>query len=104
MADNHYSFSRSGGAGFRLGRAHEALDNALQWLVAERDAMTQMLDGDGSQDAHYAGVKDSYGFATDAEAKAAFLELDSVVAKLTSNASQSSVFDAVKQFLSRFRN
>lgn len=106
MADTHYAFDRTGGkaAGFRLGRAHEALDNAIKWLVDERDTMIQMRDGDGSQDAHYAEAKTAYGFVTDAEAKAAFLELDSVLAKLTTDAGVSSVNAAIKQFVARLRS
>ena len=106
MADNHYSFDRTGGkaAGWRLGRAHECLDNAMRWLVDERDAMIQMRDGDGSQDAHYVLVKTLYGFGSDADARSAFLELDSVLAKLTTDGSVSSVNAAIKQFLSRLRS
>jgi hypothetical protein len=106
MADNHYSFDRTGGkaAGWRLGRAVEALDNASKWLVDERDAMIQMRDGDGSQDTHYASVTTAYGFSNDAEAHSAFLELDSLLAKINVDASVSSVKAAIGQFIARFRN
>jgi len=104
MADNHYLFDRNKPAGFRLGRAHEDLDNALARLVNERDAMTQMLDGDGSQDGHYAAHVTAYGFGDTADAHAAYSELSAAIGKLTTDASVSSVNAALKQFVARFRN
>lgn len=105
-AETHYGFSRNTPAGFRLGRAHEGLDLAMTGLVAERDAMVQMRDGADcpSDAACYAAVTTAYGFSSNAEARGAFLELDSLVAKLTSDGSQSSVNAAIKQFLSRLRS
>lgn len=106
MAASNYIFDRTGGkaGGFRLGRAHEELDNAMNRLQAEYAAMTQMLDGDGSQDTHYLAHVTAYGFPTTAVAHAAYLELGSVVGKLTNDASQTVVYTAIKQFLARFRN
>lgn len=106
MADNHFSFDRTGGkaAGWRLGRAHEALELAMKGLVDERDAMIQMRSGDGSLDSHYTEVTARYGFSSDAEAHSAFLELDSVLGKLTVGSSVSSVKAAIRQFLARLRN
>jgi hypothetical protein len=106
MADTHYTFNRNLPAGFRLGRAHESLDNAQRYLVDERNAMIQMRDGadvPGSP-ANYAGVTAAYGFSTDADAQAAFLELDSLVAKIGTDASVTGVLAAITQFLARFRN
>lgn len=104
--ETHYGFNRNLPAGFRLGRAHEGLDLAMVGLVAERDAMVQMRDGADcpSDSACYASVTTAYGFSSNAEARGAFLELDSVVAKLTSDASQTNVYAAIKQFLARLRS
>ena len=104
--ETHYGFNRNIPAGYRLGRAHEGLDLAMVGLVAERDAMVQMRDGADcpSDSACYASVTTAYGFASNAEARGAFLELDSVVAKLTSDASQTNVYAAIKQFLARLRS
>lgn len=108
MSDSHYAFDRTGGraGGYRLGAAHEALDRAMILLVAERDTMTQMLETgtDGSQDAHFVEHLTAYGFGTAAEAHQAYSELNSVVGKLTNNASQTVVYDAIKQFLARLRS
>lgn len=105
-ADTHYAFNRNLPAGYRLGRAHEGLDIAIVGLVAERDAMVQMRDGADcpSDSACYASVTAAYGFSSNVEARGAFLELDSLVAKLTSDASQTSVYAAIKQFLARLRS
>ena len=104
--ETHYGFNRNIPAGFRLGRAHESLDNAMQWLVAERDAMVQMRDGADcpSDSLCYAAVTTAYGFSSNAEARGAFLELDSVLGKLTVDSSVSNVNAAIKQFLSRLRS
>lgn len=105
-AETHYGFNRNVPAGYRLGRAHEGLDLAMVGLVAERDAMVQMRDGADCTAPYtcYASVTAAYGFSSDAEARGAFLELDSLVAKLTSDGSQTSVNAAIKQFLSRLRS
>ncbi len=105
-AETHYGFNRNIAAGFRLGRAHEGLDLAMVGLVAERDAMVQMRDGaDNPADpTNYASVTAAYGFSSNAEARGAFLELDALVAKLTSDGSQTNVNAAIKQFLSRLRS
>lgn len=108
MSDNHYAFDRTGGraGGYRLGVAHESLDRAMVLLVAEKDAMTQMLEvgTDGSLDAHFVAHLAAYGFATATDARLAYSELSSVVGKLTNNASQTVVYDAIKQFLARLRS
>lgn len=105
-AETHYGFNRSGSlaAGYRLGVAVESLDKAVKGLVDERDTMIQMRDGDGSQNAHYAAVTTAYGFSSDAEAKGAFLELDSLIAKLQTDSSVSGVKAAIAQFLARLRS
>lgn len=103
MADTHYAFDRSKTAGYRLALAHEALDG-LRHLKNERDTMVQMRNGDGSLDSHYDAVTTAYGFANSADAKNAFLELDSLVAKIDTDASVSSVKAAINQFLARLRS
>lgn len=79
--ETHYGFNRNSPAGFRLGRAHEGLEIALNGLVAERDTMVQMRDGADcpSDAACYAAVAAAYGFISNAEARGAFLELDALV-------------------------
>lgn len=102
MPDNFFAFNRNVPSGFRLGRGVESLGQAMKDLVDERDAMTQMINGDGSDPSHFNQHVAAYGFDSTTDARNAYLELDSVVGKLTSNDSQSSVFDAIKQFRARF--
>lgn len=104
MADNHYVFNRNIAAGLRLGRGMEDLDNAITRLRAEKDTMTQMLDGDGSAVGHYAAHVTAYGFSDTTNAKAAYDELNALLAKIDSDAAVSSVKTAIAQASARFRN
>lgn len=104
MADNHYVFDRTMPAGFRLGRAFDALESATQWLMAEYETQIQMLDGDGSSVTHFNAHVAAYGFTDTANAKAAFAELGALISKLDTDASVSSVKAAIAQALARFRN
>lgn len=68
-----------------------------------RDAMIQMRSGDGSQDAHYATVKTRFGFSTDADARAAFEELDSAYSKTSGDGPVSNVRAARNQLFAKLR-
>lgn len=103
MADNHYVFDRTLPAGFRLGKAFDALD-AMQGLIAEHDTMVQMLDGDGSSVTHFNAHVAAYGLTDTANAKAAFEELGALLGKLDTDASVSMVKTATAQARARFRN
>jgi hypothetical protein len=103
-ADTHYAFNRNLSAGFRLGRAHEALEHAREYLVAEEATMRAMINGDGSADVHYAALTAAYGFASDADAHQAYLEVFGVATKITTDASQTNVAAAITQMLARLRS
>lgn len=68
-----------------------------------RDVMVQMLNGDGSADAHYDEIAQRFGFDTTAAAHAAFLELDTCYGKTSGNGSVTNVRAARDQFFSRLR-
>lgn len=105
MADNFYNVNRNIPAGFRLGRAMEALEHAMTYLNDERNTMIQMCEGgDTSSAAYFTTVTAAYGFTDNDEAKAAFAELDSLWSKLSGDGSVSGVNSAVWQALARFRN
>ena len=104
MADNHYVFDRDLSAGFRLGRAFEDLENAVNRLKAEKDTMTHMLDGDGSAITHFNAHVTAYGFTDTTNAKAAYEELNALVGKIDTDGAVSSVKAAINQALARFRN
>lgn len=65
--------------------------------------LIQMLSGDGSQDAHYTYIATKFGFPDDATAHAAVNEFNSVMGKIISDASVSSVNAAIKQAMAKFR-
>ncbi len=103
MADSHYAPSLTKPLGASMVQALRSIEDARESLVRHRLTMIQMRDGDGSDAAHYATVTTEYGFATNADSKAAFDELDSCLAKLTTDSSVSSVDAAMRQLFSRLR-
>jgi hypothetical protein len=65
--------------------------------------MSLMIDGDGSSSTHYTYMQGKFGFVDDAAAKSAFEELSSVLFKLNTNDSVSSVNAAILQVFNKFR-
>lgn len=63
--------------------------------------MTQMLDGDGSQDAHFTTIQSRFGFDNVAEARAAFNELNAAFSKTSGNDAVASVRAARDQLYAR---
>lgn len=74
---------------------------ALADLIA---TMALMINGDGTQEAHFtAYVIDAFGFPDAATAKAAWDELNSVHGKISGDGSVSFVNAALNQFFNKFR-
>lgn len=66
--------------------------------------MTQMLAGnDGSQDAHFATIATRFGFATNADAKAAWDEINSANFKYQTDSEVTAVNAASKQLIAKLR-
>lgn len=63
--------------------------------------MTQMLDGDGSADAHFATIQVRFGFDSVAVARAAYNELSSAYSKTRGNDAVDHVRDARQQLYAR---
>jgi hypothetical protein len=76
-------------------------DDALALLTEVRAIMVQMLDGDGSQEAHYATIQARFGFDSVAAAHAAFLEIDSAWGNSMNNDSRAAVKAARTQLFAR---
>lgn len=72
----------------------------LNELIA---AMALMIDGDGSQAAHFTYITTKFGYASDAISKSAWEELNSLASKFNTDASVSSVKAAIAQALAKFR-
>lgn len=101
MATTNIGFNRSTPLGQELSRfLHDLarVHSAAPRLIA---AIQHMIDGDGSDPAHFAEVT-ANGLDSNAEAKAAWDELNSFVAKITTNASVTDVDAAWKQLLAKF--
>jgi hypothetical protein len=102
MAAQNLSFNRMSPAGARLAGLIASLDRTRD-IADEIQVMTLMIDGDGSDDAHYAEITTRYGFASNAKSHSAFDELNSVLGKLNTDGSVSNVKSAIAQAVNKFR-
>ena len=88
--------------------AGAALRDARDRLKHARDEIIQWRSGDGSSAAHYALLQSKSSFEAGGYAdantatKAAFDELDSMISKLLTDASVSSILAAVDQFCAKY--
>lgn len=103
MAVSHLSFNDQLTHGRILRSSINKLEEGLEELQDVLATMALMLDGDGSQAAHFAYATTKFGFSSDANAKAAYDELNSLSAKLTTDASVSNVNAAMLQAFNKFR-
>lgn len=99
----HFTFNPSLPSGSRLRGSLNALESSRTSLINELATMTAALDGDGSSDAHFANVVAEYGFANTTVAHNAWLELNSAVSKINSDAAISGTDSALKQLFTRLR-
>lgn len=102
MPKTHINFNPSTKHGHSLTLMLANFDAGLTSLGAVVGAMSTMIDGDGSDAAHFADVKTRYGFETNADAKAAYEQLVEVNDKLTTNASVTNVKNSITQLSKRF--
>lgn len=99
----HYHFNDQTNHGRMLRRTLQMSEEADDLMADVRDVIIQMRSGDGSEASHYTAVTTRFGFASDADAKAAFEELDSAYSKTSGNASVSNVRAARDQLFARLR-
>lgn len=103
MAANFIEFDRATEIGRQLARGLQMVKEGRDILVGVRDAMIQMRDGDGTSAIHYNVLTSEAGYVAndyadgDAAAKASFDELDSLLSKLNTDNSVSSVKAAMDQ-------
>jgi hypothetical protein len=97
MAAMNIPFDRSN----QFGQEIKALANAYRKAVTDGplvlQAMSLMIDGDGSDAAHFAEMVELGIFANNADAKAAYDELASINFKLTTDSSVAMVQTALLQ-------
>ena len=103
MAFAHIHFNDQTQYGRKLRALLQKMEESDDLFIDVRDVLIQMRDGDGSQDAHYAEVTSKFGFASDAKAKAAFLELDSAFSKTSGNGPVDNVKAAREQLYAKLR-
>lgn len=103
MASTNIHFDDQKHHGRLLRSALHMLEGGLDALNDAFASMTHMKDGDGSQAAHFTELTSRFGFTTDAKAKDAYDELNSLQAKLNTNASVTDVNAALLQAFSKFR-
>lgn len=103
MAVNHISFNDQTQHGRVLRRGLQQLEEGLENVNDVLATMQTMIDGDGSSADHFTYLAEKYGFSSNAIAKAAWDELNSLAAKLNTNDSVSSVNAALLQAFNKFR-
>lgn len=103
MAFNHLHFDSQLPHGRLLRQALTVNETADDQLADVVSLMAAMLDGDGSQDAHYTEIQSRFGFTSTAKAHAAYNELSSAYAKTSGNGSVSNVRAARDQLFAYLR-
>ena len=103
MATTHLAFNDQLTHGRMLRRGLDQLEEGREGINDVLASMTTMIDGDGSSAAHFTLATAKFGFPTDAAAKAAWDELNSLAAKFNTDASVSSVQSALLQAFNKFR-
>lgn len=103
MAVGHISYNTGTQHGAMLRNGLTLLEDGLDRLNDLKATMQLMIDGDGSDALHFAYMQEKFGFADNASAKAAWDELNSLLAKLNTDAQVSSVNAALLQAFAKFR-
>ncbi len=103
MAITHIHFNDGLPHGRLLRSALSSLERGHDDLNAIIASIQTMIDGDGTDAAHFDEVVTRFAFPSTAVAKAAWGELNSLRFKLNTNESVSDVLAAIQQAMSRFR-
>lgn len=105
MAFAHIHFDDQSQYGRKLRRLLQLMEESDDLFTDVRDVMIQMRDGaDNPADpANYAEVTSRFGFASNAKAREAFLELDSAYSKTSGNGSVDNVRAARDQLFAKLR-
>jgi tetrahydromethanopterin S-methyltransferase subunit H len=103
MAVQHLAFNADTQHGRLLRRGLTQLEDGLDQLNDLKGTMQLMIDGDGSQAAHFTYLTAKFGFGSNDDAKAAWDELNSLLFKLNTKSQVSDVNAALLQAFSKFR-
>ena len=99
----HHNFNDQTQHGRLLRRYLNGVESVLDDGPDVQAVMSQMLTGDGSQEAHFSTITTRFGFADNANAKAAWDELNSALSKTTGDGSVSNVNAAMRQVIAKLR-
>lgn len=103
MALTHINFNPSTSHGSMLRHALTRLEESFVDLNELHATMSLMIDGDGTDAAHFTYMATRFGFDDGAGAKSAYDELSSVLFKLNTDSSVSDVNAAIKQVFNKLR-
>lgn len=103
MAVSHLNFNDQLNHGRQLRRALQQLEESTEGLADVLAVFVRMIDGDGSDAAHFTYATAKFGFTDNATAKAAYEELSSLNSKFSGNGSVSDVNAAMVQAFAKFR-
>lgn len=103
MAFNYIHFDSGRPHGRLLREMLSTSERGDDMMADVLSCMTNMLEGDGSQDAHFVEVTARFGFESTAKARAAWNELNSAYAKTSGNGSVSNVRAARDQLFDFLR-
>lgn len=103
MAMTHIQFNDQLQHGRYLRRGLQMLEEGRETLIKAKDVMSTMIDGDGTSIAHFNEVTSRFGFVDNTTSKEAWDELNSAIAKLTTDAQVTSVQSALLQLFSKMR-
>ena len=79
------------------------LESGLRIVIDMRDALTLMIDGDGSSSTQFSEATSRFGFADNATAKAAWDEMNSYLGKEMTDGSVTFVNAAREQLFDKLR-
>lgn len=102
MAVSHISFNSNSEYGMQLRQALGFLERGKNEINDLLGVMATMIDGDGSQPAHYAYFVSRFGFSSNEDAQAAWNELQALMFKLNTEAGVDHVNAAMTQAFSKF--
>lgn len=103
MAMTHISFNSELHLGRKLRQALTQIEEGARDLALLIEALSHLIDGNGSDVAHFDAVTAAFGFTTNAMAKAAYEELASLNGKLTVDSEVTLVKAALAQAFAKFR-
>ena len=102
MPVTHIKFNAQSDGGRFIRRAVDTVCNGQQSLKDLVDGLARMLNGDGTDVSHFNYMTLQCGFPDNATAKAAWDELNSLNAKLTTDANVTAVNAAILQIKAKF--